>query len=232
MGTCDYMACSDLGHYVLTLRGGELRWRKIHCPFSHAPMCERVCINGVLYYLSLRSHDLSYVVIFFDVRSESFKLVNTECRFNCPFHILVSYKGKLCGIRLDYDDGYYSGGLLLQLSMWILEDVDKQEWSKHVYSLPVESDVVKFDRKLSVSGMTATGDIVLSMIYASKPFYVFYFNPGKNTLKIVEILGVGADSDYRVYAFVDYVEDLSVNGAMQLDSSVPLHYNAEASIVV
>ena len=97
----------------------------------------------------------------------------------------------------------------LQLRMTVLEDFEKQEWSTYVYTLMAENIVVKY---VSVVGMTATGDIVLVKTNACKPFYVFYFNPGRNTLLSVEIQGVGEDHKclnfHTVCAFVDHVEDL------------------------
>ncbi|KFK40329.1 hypothetical protein AALP_AA3G360300 [Arabis alpina] len=108
------------------------------------------------------------------------------------------------GIDLTYDDND-----AIKLCVWVLEDVEKQEWSKYVYTLP-ESQVPVYN--VFVVGMTATGEIVLSAKQTSRPFYVFYYNPEKNTLQSVEIRGVGEhqeafDSDRRVYAFVDYVVD-------------------------
>ncbi|CAL9216878.1 unnamed protein product, partial [Arabidopsis halleri] len=104
------------------------RWRKIQCPFTHVPLWERICINGVLYYLALHSDGGSYVIVCFDVSSEKFKFIGAK-----HFHVqLINYKGKLCGVNKEHDNG---GGFPVKLCMWILEDVQKQEWSKYVYSL-------------------------------------------------------------------------------------------------
>ncbi|KAG7561221.1 F-box associated interaction domain [Arabidopsis thaliana x Arabidopsis arenosa] len=107
--------------------------------------------------------------------------------------------------------------------MWVLEDVEKHEWVKYVYSLPENEVLDSCD--FSVAGVTTRGEIVLCMKYTCKPFYVFYFNPEKNTLQSVEIQGFGANLEAvenrgRVYAFVNHVEDLSVNDAKQLKSSI------------
>ncbi|EFH69918.1 hypothetical protein ARALYDRAFT_890668 [Arabidopsis lyrata subsp. lyrata] len=220
MNTSDYIASNDVDHYILTLGTGKLKWRKIRCPFTHEPVWNRICINGVLYYLAISSNGLPYVLVCFDVRSEKFKLLDIEYRYG--FDGLINYKGKLCGINLKYA---YHGGFPVKLTMRVLEDVEKPEWSKHDYSLWVESKVVKVNNNLSVSGMTATGDIVLSMKYVSNPCYIFYFNPERNTLQVqsVEIQGLGANRDcISYYAFVDYVEDLSVNDAMLQLKSSPL----------
>ena len=141
---------------------------------------------------------------------------------------MINYKGKLCGIILEYAS--HDGGSTVKLSMWVLEDVEKPEWSKHVYSLWTESQVVKVNHNLSVSGMTATGDIVLSTKYASQPFYVFYFNPERKTLQVpsVEVEGLGANrACMSYYAFADYVEDLSVNDAVRQLKSSPLQQQGQ-----
>jgi len=220
-----YTASKDVDHYILTLRTGELKWRTIQCPFTHEPLWTRICINGVLYYSAMNS-DGNYVIVCFDVRYEKFKLVDTKCR--SEFNGLINYKGKLCGIILEYAS--HDGGSTVKLSMWVLEDVEKPEWSKHVYSLWTESQVVKVNHNLSVSGMTATGDIVLSTKYASQPFYVFYFNPERKTLQVpsVEVEGLGANrACMSYYAFADYVEDLSVNDAVRQLKSSPLQQQGQ-----
>ncbi|XP_020869783.1 F-box only protein 12-like [Arabidopsis lyrata subsp. lyrata] len=204
-----YTAYNYVDHYILTLGSGKLRWRKIQCPFTHELFEGRICINGVLYYSAEHSDSdgrRSCVLVCFDVRSEKFKFIGAR---NCHYQ-LINYKGKLCEINVEYA---YDGRFPPKLSMWVLEDVEKPEWSKYVYSLDVESKVASY---LYVSGMTATGDIVLLMDNTSNPFYVFYFNPERKTLQIVEILGIGSN---RVCTFVDYVEDLSVNVALQNKSS-------------
>ncbi|XP_010463023.1 PREDICTED: putative F-box protein At1g30930 [Camelina sativa] len=202
--------------YILTLGTEELRWRTIQCPFIHLPCGENICIHGALYYSAQvdQGNHLDYddVIVCFDVRYEKFKYIGVECCFDG----LINYKGKLGGINIKknfaLNDGY-----LVELSMWVLEDVDKQEWSKYAYTLWDESNAaIHKGSPLFLAGMTATGDIVLSMKYANTPFYVVYFNPERNTLQSVEIQGVRANRYSKVYAFVDYVEDLSVNDAMQL----------------
>ncbi|KAG7593500.1 F-box-like domain superfamily, partial [Arabidopsis thaliana x Arabidopsis arenosa] len=218
MNTSFYIAYNYTDHHILTLGSGELKWRKIRCPFTHEPVWNRICINGVLYYSAIHSDGGPYVIVCFDVSSEKFKFIGAK-----HFHDqLINYKGKLCGVNVEHDNG---GGFPVKLCMWVLEDVEKPEWSKYVYTLRADNKVVKVNYNLSVFGMTATGDIVLSFKYASNPYYVFYFNPERNTLQVqsVEIQGLGANRDcISYYAFVDYVEDLSVNDALLPLKSSPL----------
>ncbi|XP_023633039.1 LOW QUALITY PROTEIN: F-box protein At3g57590-like [Capsella rubella] len=184
-------------------------------PLAYGRCSIGVCINGVLYYIAY-DDDLTgevKVIVCFDVRSEEFKTVDANLYCYQKHLHLVNYKGKLGGISWEYGDD------TLKLSMWILEDVEKQQWSIDVYTLP-NSEIVA-PLYLSVVGVTATGEIVLSMDYTCKPFYVFYYNPKRNTRQRFEIQGFrGFGTDCGVYTFVDYVEDLSLNDAKQLNLSI------------
>lgn len=52
---------------------------------------------------------------------------------------------------------------------------------------------------VSVVGMTATGDIVLSMKDASKPFFVLYLNIERSTLQRVTVLSVDHAEDLNFF---------------------------------
>ncbi|CAA7061265.1 unnamed protein product [Microthlaspi erraticum] len=136
----------------------------------------------------------------------------------------INYKGKLgvieCVINRD----------IAELRLCVLGDVEKQEWSKYVYTLPPDDIKAKAvdSRNVYVVGMTATGEIVLADKYvSSKRLHVFYFNPERSTFQSVEILGIGEYyrqmPHHRVFAFVDVVEDLHVNDAKYLKSSQGLN---------
>ncbi|XP_020866363.1 putative F-box protein At1g31090 isoform X2 [Arabidopsis lyrata subsp. lyrata] len=120
------------------------------------------------------------------------------------------FKGKLGVINLE--DDYDDGGFSLKISMWVLENVEKHEWTTYAYTLRAENKVVKVSQNLSVIGVTGSGDIVLANHNLYKPIYVFYFNPERNTLLCVEIQGVREEEEWfknhKVYCFVNHVEDL------------------------
>ncbi|ESQ33747.1 hypothetical protein EUTSA_v10009451mg [Eutrema salsugineum] len=206
---------------ILTLGTGEMSWRKVQCPLSLYPLNKWICINGVLYYLADRMSDgkwPSLMIVCFDVRSEKFKFIEAE---ECFYATLINYKGKLGGIREIYDNDSNT----LELRMWVLEDVEKQEWSKYVYTLQDDEFVdLSF---VTVAGVTETGEIVLSM-YKSNLVYVIYFNPERSTHQSIGIQGFG-DSDYNdvnrhtASVFVDYVEDLNVNDLKYIKSSQDLN---------
>ncbi|XP_010468627.2 PREDICTED: F-box protein At2g15640-like [Camelina sativa] len=222
---------------ILTLEDGDLTWRRIKCPIRHDIKSDGVCINGVLYYLGNTS---DYVIVCFDVRSEKFTFIDVErfCR-------LINYKGKLAVIFWEDDEDIYEKYHLdsdvyihmenrplhadptNELRVWVLEDVEKQEWSKYEYTW---TDDRFFRRHVSVVGATASGDIVFSMrkYKSNQPFYVFYFNPEKKTLQRVEIQGFGETFKkcFSVRTFVNHAEDLEANDLKLLKSVHPPLENA------
>ncbi|KAF3547838.1 hypothetical protein DY000_02005087 [Brassica cretica] len=96
---------------------------------------------------------------------------------------LINYNGKLGVVY--YDDLSEDA---VELRVWVLEDVEKQEWSKYAYGLKGDK---LFPSYVSVVGVISTGEIVLSMAdYTSgQPFYVYYFNSEGNTIRRFEIQG-------------------------------------------
>ncbi|XP_010500449.1 PREDICTED: putative F-box protein At1g33020 [Camelina sativa] len=198
-------------HYVMTLGTQNMTWRKIQCPFSYTVGYEGICINGVYYYLVKRSDDYATPgIVCFDVRSEKFKFIENVF---CYGKQLMNYKGKLAAISLWYRE---SGGRLdLELRTWVLEDVEKQEWSESFYSL--WSSNLPNSYTFSVVGVTATGEIVLSKKNTSKRFHVLYFNPQRNTLQHVGVHcnhEAMENSNTVLYTFVDHVEDLKLNNLL------------------
>ncbi|CAL9225031.1 unnamed protein product [Arabidopsis halleri] len=158
----------------------------------------------------------------------------------CDHKIVTLWTGKMrwrtikCPLPHDPDNhvGWKDHVDAIELNVWILEDDDKQEWSKYTYALWDDKFFVDDDKyaHVVVVGVTSMGEIILSMGYytSDQPFYVFYFNPKKNTIQRVEIRGL-EECDYghlrnKVYTFVDHVEDLNVNDSKLLNSSIYAPY--------
>ncbi|CAN7061977.1 unnamed protein product [Brassica oleracea var. botrytis] len=214
--------CSQSDHHQVLSLGEELSWRVKDGPQYDHCVSEAICIEGVLYYLAENFSD-PRVVVRFDVRSEEFEFIEAGCFSGEEVAVkLISYKGKLAGVDWKYvkaDDEK----IVLELSLWVLEDVEMNEWVKSVYVLSEEKIVRRCN--FSVAGMTGGGEIVLAMDYTTKPYYVFFFDPEKNTLRGVEVQGFGDKLEAlgtrgRVRVFVDYVEDLNVHDGKQLKSSI------------
>ncbi|CAF2106575.1 BnaC08g04870D [Brassica napus] len=96
----------------------------------------------------------------------------------------VCINGVLYYLGVIYNDDFTDDAI--ELRVWVLEDVEKQKWTKYAYTL--RSDKL-FPHYASEVGVISTSEIMLSMAdYASKqPFYIYYFNPERNTIRRVEI---------------------------------------------
>ncbi|XP_010473949.1 PREDICTED: putative F-box protein At5g52620 [Camelina sativa] len=187
--------------HVLTLGTRKVSWRKVHCPVIHyPPIKEGICINGVLYYIADGYQNKFLKIGCFDVRSEKLRFLDEDSTTmsisSCSSPIkLVNYKGKLGVISWSWN--WYMD--VFKFCLWILEDDQKQEWLKREYTFSV---YVCVKNNAYVAGVTATGEIIVSMNKTFKPFLVYYFNPERNTSKTVRIQGLEASEDYS--AFVDY----------------------------
>ncbi|XP_019086338.1 PREDICTED: putative F-box protein At5g52620 [Camelina sativa] len=196
--------------HILTLGKGKESWRKIQCAVKHCPISEGICINGVLYYMAEINQGVK-IIACFDVRYEKLWFLDAYSTPSMIFQYyspkLINYKGKLGVICWQWNrqpNGRRKSSL--HFSMWTLDDAQKQKWLRRVYYFPVD---IAVEGTISVVGVTANGEIIMSMVYTYNPFFVFFFNPERMTLQRVEIQGFEAHGNHsRVYTFVDYAEDL------------------------
>ncbi|XP_010468111.1 PREDICTED: F-box protein DOR-like [Camelina sativa] len=197
-------------HQVLTL-GGTGSWRMVQCCIPHCPGWKVICISGVLYYQAKVNMSSSCsMIVCFDVRSEKFSFIKVTEAFTSVVHhtsTLINYKGKLGSITTP--DFYCVSGKTGAFVLCVLENPEKHEWSKHIYIFPPEWEHVFGQRTFHIVGVTRNNEVILSRLYPSDPFYVFYFNLEKKTIIRVQIQGMGAFMG-DVYTFVDHVEDLQV----------------------
>ncbi|CAA7061228.1 unnamed protein product [Microthlaspi erraticum] len=210
----------DAGPRILTLGAEKMRLRKIQCPLTHWPLFPKgICINGVLYYIA-ETKDTRVIVCFY-VRSEEFKFIDVEY-FSFLGIKWINFKG-IFGLTKWVPDA-------AELRLSVLEDVEEEEWTEYLCTLRDGMIVDQLTASaLRVVGVTATGEIVLSKLCLSKPFYVFFVRPGRSsTLQRVEIQGIGDynvenSNDHFVEFFVDHVEDLNLNDVKYLKSSEGLN---------
>ncbi|CAN8247630.1 unnamed protein product [Cochlearia groenlandica] len=94
--------------------------------------------------------------------------------------------------------------------MLVLEDQEKEEWSKHIYELPCMWKNVVGNAYLHFVGVTVSNEIVMKEKYLTHPFYIYYYNIEKSTIRRVEILGMAAYQRNRVYTFVDHIENVKL----------------------
>ncbi|KAG7568683.1 F-box associated domain type 3 [Arabidopsis thaliana x Arabidopsis arenosa] len=204
-------------YQILTLGTQTLSWRMIDCCLPHHPAHDGICIDGCLYYQAMVG-PLSGIstIVCFDVRSEKFNFVK-KARGMALYgqSALVNYEGRLGAIQ---SDGLHIAGIInsqtRSLELWVLVDAEKHEWSRHVYVLPPMWKNVVAEAELNIVGRTSTNEIVLSRHYSSVAFYLFYYNPERNTVRRVEIQGMDEFKHSRVHTFLDHVEDVKL-----------MHYN-------
>ncbi|CAN6996768.1 unnamed protein product [Brassica rapa subsp. trilocularis] len=180
-------------HQVLTLRGsGKMTWRKAECGIPHfPPNPDFVCIRGVLYYAA-RASSGGYMIVCFDVISEKYSFVKFTEREKY-FATLINFQGKLASLMV-HPNPLFISGTSKSFEMWILRDPEKHGWYPRIFNLPPTWKDVVGGEELLFRGVTATNEFVLSCNCksSSEPFHVYYYNFIKETIKRVEIQGMGA----------------------------------------
>ncbi|KFK43310.1 hypothetical protein AALP_AA1G107800 [Arabis alpina] len=159
---------------VFTL-GPQETWRLTHdCPV-HVPknIKERigVCVNGHVYYeAKIRFGDsVEDLLMSFDVRYEKFNTIKKPADPTLS-RLMVNYLGKLAWVC-------YS---TTSLRFWVLEDVERQEWSLRDFLVPfpmfLQCDPV-WDVALYMRGVTHdTGEFIYTTTI-HEIFYVLYYDP-------------------------------------------------------
>ncbi|XP_010450325.1 PREDICTED: putative F-box protein At2g19630 [Camelina sativa] len=203
--------CGDYERYdefqVLTLGIGKPSWRMVECCLPHYPKSGGICINGVFYYLGAadRGFDQSIMVVCIDLTSEKFSFLN----FSGPMQgatTLINYNGKLGSLMSKY---FY--GRDTSFELWVLDDLEKKEWSKHVFVLypPVWQHAVE-GATLRFFGVVGTNEFVFVPAFLYKPFYVFYYNVEKNTVVRVGVRGMKGFYGDSVDDFSNHVENVEL----------------------
>ncbi|CAA7048449.1 unnamed protein product [Microthlaspi erraticum] len=139
LGECD----------VLTLgsRSAQEPWRTLEKIPNHFPLTDgntntgyshARCINGVVYYhAKLGSKlDSKIVMMSFDVRSEKFHVITLPRGYK-SWRRTISYHGKFACVGYDNQ--------CKTISMFLLEDATKHEWSMHQFSASSSRTVSGFE---------------------------------------------------------------------------------------
>ncbi|KAG7656001.1 F-box domain [Arabidopsis suecica] len=194
---------STVEHLVLTLKGDKKNysWRQIQGnnnipPYS--PVTMRVCINGVVYYGAWTPRQsMNAVIVCFDVRSEKITFIKTPkdvVRW-CNDSILMEYKGKLASIVRNRYSRFDT------FDLWVLEDIEKQEWSKQTCEIPLSvwDSVENFN--MSFPGINKFGEIILAPTclsgYHLRSFYIFYYHVETKKIRRVRLEGIADDENFR-----------------------------------
>ncbi|KAF3558974.1 hypothetical protein F2Q69_00017129, partial [Brassica cretica] len=197
-------------YQIMTLGMGKLFQRMINCGrfLLCNPHFKGICINGVLYYPSVDFPRGSYLLVCFDVRSEKLTFINDD-NFIIMVGTMINYNGKLgflLSVKSDYVDESSTS-----VNLWVLEDIEKQEWSEHIYVLPPLWKDIVGRASLSFVGMTRTNEIVMQpLAYPPTPLYLIYFNIERNTVVRVAIQGMDGPGCAHVKIFLDHVENVKL----------------------
>jgi len=119
--------------FVFTLRDPKKQWRNVKCGIQHHyPWLPAVCINGAIYYRATEDHGSTFFLVSFDVRSEKFDHVNAPKELiDSKDSTLINYQGKLGFVSYERSVG-----------IWVMEDHNKQGWSKVVDSSIGSGEIV------------------------------------------------------------------------------------------
>ncbi|EFH70038.1 hypothetical protein ARALYDRAFT_890952 [Arabidopsis lyrata subsp. lyrata] len=198
---------AHLKHKVLTLGDGQ-GWRHIkNTTLPYMAISPNVCINGFLYYGAYcLTQTRDPVMVCFDVRSEKLSFIKAP-----PVvlqwgkeAVFIEYKGKLASI---VGNTY---GAVSSFDLWILEDVEKHEWSKQKCVFPI-SVWDFFDLGgMSFPGTNRAGEIIMAPSLLSvnlQPFYIFYYNVETKNIRRVRLLGIGDSEEFRrSYGFGEHAK--------------------------
>ncbi|KAL1218891.1 F-box protein DOR [Cardamine amara subsp. amara] len=199
-------------HCVLTLGTEPTVWRKLECckPLCPVLHCgDGICINGFLYYMAQLNDSSSEVfIVCFDIRFEKLSYINKpEDLWHVGFESrLINHKGQL-GIIQSLNSVTIDRRTTCFV-LWVLKDIEKHEWTKHIYEVPLLWWDIVGDKSLCIVGMTGTCEVVLLSPYQPDPFYLFFYNLEKNIVRRVEIRGFEGykHSPSVALCFLDYVE--------------------------
>ncbi|KAL0713941.1 hypothetical protein Bca4012_020919 [Brassica carinata] len=201
-------------HQVLTLGTGKMNWRMIECSVPHCPHLEdnEICLDGVLYYLAVESGSWETsmsMIICFDIRSEKFKFIVDEAFKDIKYpSTLINYKGKL-GILHPNASGFMeerATGFVL----WVIDDIENHKWCKKTIIFPSSWWSLVAGTRFHIVGTTGDSEIMFSPSVVSMPFYIYYYNMETNSIRRVEIQGLGTVKGQKIYTFLNHMENVKL----------------------
>ncbi|CAH8270830.1 unnamed protein product [Arabidopsis lyrata] len=191
-------------HQVFTLGGAQKKkaatWRTIACKLPHFPATKGLCFNGVVYYGAWSNSDRKgSLIVAFNVRLEDFTLVKLPIGVEIYMSRdseLVNYQRKVALANHSYKGKF---------ELWVLEDVDNQEWSKISVVVPSWNDLV--GRSLFYCrGAISSGELIFTPSFSDGSFFIIIsYDSKEEIVRRVGIEGIGDGSNY-VRSFLDYVE--------------------------
>ncbi|CAH8346691.1 unnamed protein product [Eruca vesicaria subsp. sativa] len=164
-------------HLVCTVSSSQKQeWRKIENTtgenYYYSCVYGGICIDGALYYGVGKPR-----IAKFNVRSEKIEFIKTpkESLISTTLDSsFINYNGKLGGVD-------YCSWEEHPMTLWVLEDAEKQEWSRMTYTIPStwRRSFLKF------KGVIHTGELMVfyPWLKLSQPFSVGYYDFNKKKYK-------------------------------------------------
>ncbi|KAL1198846.1 putative F-box protein [Cardamine amara subsp. amara] len=190
---------------VFTL-GDQGSWKMIEDGNFQTPQSRGICLNGFVYYGARTMHGSR--IVRFDVRTEKFvnfieKPVEAQNIYGhyLGFFNIMNYQGKpalLCTKSITKHD------------LWVLKDVEKQEWSK--VSIFITREMCSFDLiwPCVVGFVQGSGELIVTARDRFDQFHLVYIDLTTNRSRKVRFEGIRCSyrSSIVVVAFTDYVESI------------------------
>lgn len=171
-------------HSVYTLgcrQSSSFPWRRVESAISsYIPSTNGVYISGVVYYEArIKPWISSMIVASFDFHTERLGEIKTPEEM---LSYLAKYQGKLAGLSF----------LGTNFSLWVLNDVKKQIWSK---TFAFSHSFLGL--QLTFSGTTDDGELVFAPNSFSDDFNVYYFDINRLKMRSVKFEGVTKHDELR-----------------------------------
>ncbi|XP_023638929.1 F-box protein At3g49450-like [Capsella rubella] len=193
-------------YQVLTVGTGNLQWRMLECSVDHIPLRREICIDGMLYY-SARDTEYNNMLVCFNVKQEKFNFIKNN-DFGFPT-TLINYKGKLGGIRCSPTT--FIDGTAESFELWVIEDTEEHKLSKLVHILPPRWKELVAETEVCIVGIiNGTTEVVFAPNVLSDPFYIFHLDMERNSIKKVQIQGLGPVRGQSIYTFLNHVENVNL----------------------
>ncbi|KAG7658024.1 F-box associated domain type 3 [Arabidopsis suecica] len=189
-------------YHVLTFESGNknLLWRKTECCTLHFPMGDirAMCISGILYYAADVS--TNFTIACFHVRSEDFTFIdiNQDIKKMGQTLNFIDFKGKL--------GAFCYKKFSKTFELWVLEDAERHQWSKHIYQLPN-----RYLNKVVAAGVVGSSEIVFYRKYTREQdqFFIAYYNLESNIItRVILEVPLLFSGTCCVNAFTNYVGDV------------------------
>ncbi|KAL0719939.1 hypothetical protein Bca4012_069263 [Brassica carinata] len=187
-------------HQVITL-GAKEKWRMVECKYPHRHYLgyQGIYKDGFVYYLA--SYNKKRSLMSFDLSSEDFNVTNLpEDKMLQQFGELVNHAGKLTIASQAYSS---------TIDLWVLEDANKEVWSKAAVVVPPVTDIFGTFHSVGLMGILGTGEMIFAPHTSRILFFFVCYDPKSKNVREIVMNGVVDGSD-TIQVFSDHVESCMV----------------------